>query len=466
MRNQRKDQTHALKREGLSRREMLARLGSVAAAGSLAALFPEAGCLRASDPASPALPLRAEEGLSAVDELLLEEIERAAFGYFWEQAGPYTGLVKDRGLANGGADRRDVASIAATGFGLTAICIADSRGYLKPQQARERVLATLRFARKRLTQIHGFFFHWLKMNTGERAWNSEISSIDTAILLCGALTCREHFADPEIRQLAAEIYERVDWPWLLNGGTTLSHGWTPEGGFIKWRWDTYSELMMIYLLGLGSPTHPLPAETWDAWKRPMFDYAGIHFIGARAPLFVHQYSHAWFDFRGRHDRYADYFRNSVLATQAHRLFCLSLRERFPDYSEDLWGITASDSAHGYEVWGGPPPMGRIDGTLVPAAAGGSIPFLPAETLRVLHAMQEQFGKRAWKRYGFVDAFNPLTKWFDHDVIGLNLGITMLMAENARTGFVWNTFMKNDAAHRGMERAGFVANVPSPLKAGE
>ncbi len=446
-------------REKLSRRQMLARLGSVAAAGSLAALFPQTGCLRASDPASQAPSPGAEEKLSAADEQLLDEIERAAFGYFWEQASSYTGLVKDRGLADGGADRRDVASTAATGFGLTALCIADSRGYVTPQQARDRVLAALRFARKRLTQIHGFYFHWLNMNSGERVWNSEVSSIDTTILLCGVLTCREHFDDPEVRRLATEIYERVDWPWLLNRGATLSHGWTPEDGFLKARWDTYCELMMIYLLGLGSPTHPLPAETWDAWRRPIFEYNGLRYIGARAPLFVHQYSHAWFDFRGRRDRYADYFENSIQATRAHRLFCLSLRDKFPDYSDDLWGITASNSAHGYEVWGGPPAMGPIDGTLVPAAPAGSIPFLPKETLRVLRTMREKFGERAWKRYAFVDAFNPLTKWYDRDVIGINLGIAMLMAENARTGFVWNTFMKNDAARRGMERAGFVPGSP-------
>ena len=173
-----------------------------------------------------------------------------------------------------------------------------------------------------------------------------------------------------------------------------------------------------------------------------------------APLFVHQYSQAWFDFRDKRDRYADYFKNSIIATEVHRRFCLDLASQFPDYSEDLWGITASDSPKGYVIWGGPPATGPIDGTVVPCATGGSLPFLPQETIRVLHTIKNRYGNRAWNRYGFVDAFNPLTNWYDTDVVGIDTGITMLMAENARTGFVWETFMKNPEAKRGMQRAGF------------
>jgi hypothetical protein len=280
------------------------------------------------------------------------------------------------------------------------------------------------------------------------------------------LTCRQHFEDQEIRSLAAKIYERVDWPWMLNGGTTLSHGWKPETGFLKPRWDTYNELMMIYLLGLGSSTHPLQPETWDAWARPLFEYEGIRFIGANAPLFVHHYSQAWFDFRDKRDRYADYFENSVRATRVHRMFCIQMQKQFPYFGEDLWGITASDSAQGYVAWGGPPPMGPLDGTLVPSAAGGSLPFLPSESVHTLRVMKERFGKRAWKRYGFVDALNPQTGWYDPDVIGIDLGISLLMAENARTQFVWNTFMKNEEVRRGMARAGFHPSLaPGALDAG-
>jgi hypothetical protein len=267
------------------------------------------------------------------------------------------------------------------------------------------------------------------------------------------LTARQHFADSEIQDLATKIYERVDWPWMLNGGKTLSMGWHPESGFLDARWNQYCELMMIYLLALGSPTHPIPAKAWKAWTRPTVEFQGLEYISGNDPLFTHQYSHAWFDFRGKHDAYANYFENSVKATIAHKQFCLSLRDEFPDYSEHLWGITASDSAKGYQAWGGPPRIGDLDGSVVPCAAGGSLPFLTAECKQVLRTVKERYPK-AWGRYGFVDAFNPLTKWYDPDVLGIDLGITMLMAENLRSGLIWNTFMKNKEAQSGMEKAEF------------
>jgi hypothetical protein len=204
---------------------------------------------------------------------------------------------------------------------------------------------------------------------------------------------------------------------------------------------------------MGSATHPLPAGVWDAWKRITFEYDGLRYIGSFAPLFVHQYSQAWFDFRHKRDKYADYFQNSATATEVHRRFCIELHKYYSDYSEDLWGITASDSEKGYVVWGGPPAMGPIDGTVVPAAAGGSLPFLPDATMRVLKNIKNRY-PQAWSRYGFVDAFNPLKNWYDTDLVGIDAGIILLMAENLRTGFVWKTFMKNPEAQRGMEKAGF------------
>jgi hypothetical protein len=283
-------------------------------------------------------------------------------------------------------------------------------------------------------------------------FDSEVSSVDTAILLCGILTCREHFRHSAIAELANLIFNRVDWTWLSEDTSLLTHGWTPEVGFLPSRWDYYSELMMMYLLGMGSSSYPLKQEVWNAWKRLTFEYDGIRYIGSFAPLFVHQYSQAWFDFRGRRDKYADYFQNSVAATEVHRRFCLELGKQFPDYSDDLWGITASDSERGYIVWGGPPAMGPIDGTVVPSAAGGSLPFLPAATMRVLKTIRSRYAG-AWTKYGFVNALNPLKNWYDSDVIGIDTGITMLMAENLRTGFVWETFMKSPEAQRGMQRAG-------------
>jgi hypothetical protein len=389
------------------------------------------------------------------DEQFLDEVERSSFEFFWREASSSTGQVKDRALLNGDSGARPISSIAATGFGLTALCIADQRGYRKTGEIVERVKKTLRFLWNNLPQEHGFFYHFINMNTGQREWKSEVSSIDTSLLLCGVLTARQHFADTEIRDLATKIYERVDWPWMLNGGSAFPMGWHPENGFLTARWDHYCELMMIYLLAIGSPTHPVSPETWKAWSRPVIKYQGLEYISGNDPIFTHQYSHAWFDFRHKRDAYADYFENSVTATKAHKLFCLSLHDRFSDYSDDLWGITASDSAKGYVAWGGPPEQGRIDGTVVPCATGGSLPFLYDDCLKVLRNIRSRYGHRgAWGRYGFVDAFNSLTNWYDPDVIGIDVGVSLLMAENKRTGFVWETFMKNKEAQTAMEKAGF------------
>jgi hypothetical protein len=393
--------------------------------------------------------------LTPEDNQFLEELEKASFLFFWEQANPETGLVKDRcnvRVSNNGG----VASIAATGFGLTALCIGQQNGWVSMRDARERASASLRFLSKKMPTHRGFFYHWADLKTGERTWDSEVSSVDTAILLCGVLTCREHFRYAEITRMAYEIFNRIDWTWLSEDTSLLPHGWMPEVGFLPYRWDYYSEHMMMYLLGLGSSSHPLPVETWNAWKRTTFEYDGLRYIGSYAPLFIHQYSQAWFDFRGKRDRYADYFKNSVTATEVHRRFCIQLRKQFPHYGDDLWGITASDSQHGYVVWGGPPEIGPIDGTVVPSAAGGSLPFLPQAALRVLKHMKNHYGRDAWSRYGLVNAFNPTKKWYDTDVIAIDTGITLVMAENLRTGFVWKTFMKNPEAQRGFRRAGFTS----------
>jgi len=387
------------------------------------------------------------------DDKLLDEIQRTSFDFFWFEASAKTGQVKDRALANGN-DTRAMSSIAATGFGLTSLCIGDHRSFGASKEILERVRITLRFLANDLHHEHGFYYHFIHMETGARWEKTELSSIDTSLLLCGVLTARQYFADQEIKDLATKIYERVDWPWMLNGGSTLSMGWHPESGFLDARWEHYCELMMIYLLGIGSPTHPLSPDTWKAWTRPVIKYKGLEYISGNDPIFTHQYSQAWFDFRKKRDAYANYFENSITATKAHKLFCLSLRDKFPDYSEDLWGISASDYEKGYTAWGGPPSQGPIDGSIVPCATGGSLAFLFDDCIRVLRNIRGPWGEKAWARYGFVDAFNPLDGWYDQDVLGIDLGITMLMAENHRSGLVWDTFMKNPEARTAMQRAGF------------
>jgi hypothetical protein len=414
---------------------------------------------------APASSTNRHAKLTADDDAFLEDLSRRAFQYFWEQADPHTGLVLDRAHTDGTAypasdTHYNVASSAATGFGLTALCIAASRNWINPREARERVRATLRFYADHADQFHGWFYHWTDAVTGGRRWNSEVSSIDTALLLGGVLTARGAFHDDaEIVRLATRIYERVDFTWMLDARTArLSHGWRPETGFLKATWDTYSEHLIIDLLAVGSVTHPITPRTWRAWRRERITYAGYTYLTSGDPLFIHQYSHAWVDFRGRRESwypFTDYFANSVAATRAHKAFCLALAPEFPGYTENVWGITASDSARGYVAWGGPPRHPDIDGTVVPCAAGGSLMFTPDITLPALREMRARFGATVYGHYGFADAFNPTTGWVDSDVIGINLGITLLSAENLRTGNVWRWFMRNAEIARAMKRVGLV-----------
>lgn len=397
-----------------------------------------------------------------VEAQFLDDLQRRSFQYFWEQADPNTGLVPDRARMDGkplDANHQNVASIAATGFGLTGLCIAADRNWIDKSQARERTLNTLRFFDARAYQQRGWFYHWLDAKTGERRWNSEVSSIDTALLLGGVLTVRQCFGDnAEIVRLAGRIYQRVDFRWMLNGHPRLlSHGWKPESGFLHARWDTYSENLILYLLAIGSPTYPISPESWYALWRDRYRYEGhSYFTTVGVPLFMHQYSHAWVDFRNRRETRGDridYFQNSVAATLAHRAFCINLRHDFPAFGPDMWGITASDSAKGYLAWGGPPRDPDIDGTLVPSAAGGSLMFTPELATRTLQTMHDKFGDKIYGKYGFVDAFNPKSGWIDTDVIGINAGIILLSAENARTGKVWRWFMANREIPAAMGQVG-------------
>jgi hypothetical protein len=401
--------------------------------------------------------------VGAPDSVFLEDIQQRAVQYFVEQTDLDSGLTRDRAPADGG-ESAFPASIAASGFALTSWCIADARGWLPPGESRERALRTLKFVAENVAHEHGWLYHFVYVHTGERAWRSEASTIDTALFLKGALCAREYFDDPEIRKYVDFIYGRIDWQWAMNGGTTLTHGWKPESGFIPWRWDRYSELLGLYLLGIGAPAHALPPESWNAWRRePIVSYAGRSFVDC-GPLFTHQYAHAWFDFREQRDEHIDYWRNSIEATLAQREWSADQVGRFPRWSENLWGLTASDSARGYVAWGGPNGSAAkmADGTVVPCAPGGSLPFAPRECLAALRQMREVGGEKVWRRYGFVDAFNPQTGWTSPDVIGIDVGITLLMAENLRSGLVWRVFMQSPEVRLGMWLAGFRSETPREL----
>lgn len=402
--------------------------------------------------------------LPANDERFIEDLERRSFQYFWEQADPQTGLVPDRARIDGttlDSNHQNVASIAATGFGLTGICIAQQRGWITHADARERSVNTLKFFADGAFQKNGWFYHWLDARTGERRWESEVSSVDTALLLGGVLTTRQCFSDDsEITALATRIYERVDFKWMLNGDPhLLAHGWKPESGFLKARWDTYSEDTILYMLAIGSRTHPISPESWYALWRDRYRYDDYrYFTTIGVPLFMHQYSHAWIDYRNRRETRGDridYFENSISATLAHRKFCIDLSHAFEAFGPNMWGITASDSARGYLAWGGPPVDRDIDGTLVPSAAGGSLMFTPVQSTAVLQTMHSKYGSKIYGKYGFVDAFNPQSGWIDQDVIGINVGITLLSAENMRSGAIWKWFMTNREVPLAMNRIGLV-----------
>ena len=395
----------------------------------------------------PRVPWRA-------DSEFLDDIELRALRYFCEHTDPQTGLTSDRAPFDGSPSHAP-ASIAASGFALTAWCIGVDRGWLDRATATRSVLTLLHFVDRKVGREHGWFYHFIDMHDGSRVWRCEASTIDTALFLQGALLAREYLGNPEVSALVNAIYGRIDWMWALNGGRTLSHGWLPEAGFLADRWDSYSELMGLYLLGIGAPANSLPADSWYAWRREPVEVYGNHAFISSPALFTHQYSHAWFDFRGQHDRYLNYWENSVDATLAQREWCATLATRFDRWSSGLWGLTASDSAKGYVNWGGPQiSTDRLDGTVVPCAPGGSLPFAPQECLRALRQMLEVGGTRVWGRYGFVDAFNPQTGWVSPDVIAIDVGITLLMAENLRSGFCWKYFMRAPETRRAYVLAGF------------
>lgn len=410
--------------------------------------------LAAALPALPAL----RRVLRSQDDAFLDDLSRRAFLFFAEHSDPHTGLVLDRVRTNGDTvpgRNLEVASTALTGFALTAMCIASNRQWEDPSEMRERVRTILRHFAYNQEHVRGWYYHFVNRKNGNRVWNSEVSTIDTALLLAGVLTAQQYYRDDdEIFRLASEIYERVEFNWMLDRKTGLLHmGWRPETGLLRAEWTSYDEQAILYVLGIGSPTHAIPAECWYRFDRPVIETAGYRFVG-RGPLFTHQYSLAWLDLAGRRDGppfEIDYFQNSVAATYAHRAYCLGLRGIYPNYSENLWGVTASDSDIGYVIWGDPLSRRDVDGTVVPCAAGGSLMFAPEICVPSLRYMHETFGQYVYGRYGFADAFNPQTLWVNPDVVGIDVGITLLSAENLRTGSVWRWFNRWPCVRRAVEQ---------------
>ncbi|HTL47002.1 MAG TPA: glucoamylase family protein [Verrucomicrobiae bacterium] len=420
-----------------------------------AAEFEAAAKVNAADLAPASAPASESKApvLSPEDEDMLDQISRKAFDFFVQEADRKTGLVKDRANNFKRGAGNSPASIASTGFALTAWGVGAERGWIDRGTATELARRTLRYFLDEAPQEHGFFYHFLNFRTGARVKNSELSPIDTMLLLAGVLFAAEYFQDAEIESLAQKIYERVDWPWMMHGGDTLALAWSPEDGFSKYRWDHYSESMLMYLMAIGSPTHPIPAESWKKILRPVGSYGGYHVI-QMPPLFTHQYSHIWVDFRNKNDGYADYFQNSVNATLANRQFCIDNAKHFSTYGPDSWGLTASEGPFGYKAYGAPPGWAQHDGTVAPTACGSSIVFTPQESLACLRHFYNDLKDDLWGQYGFSDAFNLEKKWFSDQALAIDQGPLLLMIENYRTGLIWKTMAKNPYLNDALEKVGF------------
>ncbi len=455
---------------------------------------------------APATPVSSPEVPAFVDEL-----EQRTFRFFWDSANPANGLVPDH------YPGKSFSSIAAVGFGLTAYGVGVERGYITREQAVERTLATLRFfdtapqnaSEDDATGYHGFFYHFLDMDSGKRfaRW-TELSTVDTSLLLGGVLFAQSYYdrdtpQEHEIRELADRIYQRVDWPWVQVRKPLISMGWTPGGKFIAHDWEGYNEAMLVYVLALGSPTHPVGADVWPAWTstyaRSWGDYYGEKLLNF-GPMFGHQYSHVWIDFRGIRDAWnrehdMDYFENSRRAVIAQRNYAIANPGGWTGYGKNVWGLTASNGPggvlvegsgrprqfHGYTARGAGLGWNVDDGTIAPTAAAGSIAFAPELVIPALREMKLSYGKYIYNKHGFIDAFNlsfhahtplrtgkviPGFGWVDSEQLGIDQGPIVLMIENWRSDFVWRVMKKNPYIRKGLERAGFKggwldAGTPAP-----
>ena len=415
---------------------------------------------------------------------MLETIQRNAFSYFLHETNRANGLVRDKTCADW------PASIAAVGLGLTAYPVGVESGFVTRAEAAERTLTTLRFFWRSkqgpepdATGYQGFYYHFLDMQTGARAWRCELSTVDSALLLGGMLTAAMYFDrdtpdEQEIRDLAQRLYERVDWRWAQNGGATVTHGWKPETGFLPYRWEGYDEALLLYVLGLGSPTHPLSADSYPAW---MSTYQwvtayDIQYLYA-GPLFTHQLSHVWIDFRGIQDPFMrdhgiDYFENSRRATLVQQRYAIHNPQGFAHYGELCWGITASDGPgegtrtidgverRFFDYLAREVPNGPDDGTIAPWAVIASLPFAPEIVLPTVEDFI-RWERAGVHRYGFKATFNPTfpvpgfpNSWVSPWHFGINEGPIVVMIDNYRSGLVWRLMRDSPPIVAGLRAAGF------------
>ncbi len=430
---------------------------------------------------------------------LVEDLERRTFDYFWELGNPVNGLVPDRWPTP------SASSIAAVGFGLTAYGVGAERGWISRDQALDRTLATLRFFARAPQGVNesgasgykGFFYHFLEMDSGVRSGTNELSTVDTSLLLGGVLFAQSYFdrddrREDEVRRLADKIYRRVEWPWAQARKPLVSMGWKPEEGALDYDWQGYNEAILVYILALGSPTHPVGRDAYDAWTST-YDRTWGKFHGEEhlsfPPMFGHQYSQVWIDFRGIQDDYMrrrgiDYFENSRRAAYSQQGYAEDNPSGWEGYGRNVWGLSACDGPvdasfefkgetrlfRTYAARGAGIEYVLDDGTIAPTAAAGSIAFAPEIAIPAIEEMHKRYGRQIYGEYGFFDAFNPSFTyadaklhhgrvvdgmgWVDGDYLGIDQGPIVLMTENYRSDFVWSVMRRNPYIRRGLERAGF------------
>ena len=384
--------------------------------------------------------------LAMNDADFIDAVARATFDYFWLEANPENGLVKDRSTPD------SVASIAAVGFALAALPIGVDRGWITYDEGYQRALTTLQtFTSGGVEGTHGFFYHFVNMRTGEREWSSELSSIDTALLVAGALVSGQYFADTEVAALADQLYANVEWDWMAPGGALVRMGWTPSGGYLGAAWDHFDESMILYALAIGSPTHPVPPIAWGLWDRPV-NRDGAYIYLAGEPLFVYQYPLAFLDVRGQEDQYANYVNNTTLACVRNQQFAVDHSDEYATYGNGVWGLSASDGPEGYRAYGAW--NNNHDGTVAPYAAASCLPFTPGIALAGMRAVLTEYGSLAWREYGFVSAINEDVDWYSRDHIGIDQGDILLNLVNAQDGFVWELFMANPNIQNAITAMGF------------
>lgn len=421
---------------------------------------------------------------SLTKEAFITDLKIRTFNYFWQVVDSATWQSDDR------YPTKHFTSIAATGFALPAYIIGVENGYIRRSLAAKRVLNTLQwlknapqgYEKEGFSGHHGFYYHFLNYGTGTRFKDVELSSIDTGLLMAGILTVMSYFdenepIEKEIRTLSDELYRRVNWNWMMDDKQTMSMGWKPESGFIKAQWKGYNEAMILLIMAMGSPTYPISENSWDVWTSTYLweDFEGYEHVNF-GPLFGHQYSHAFIDFRGIQDDYMrekniDYFENSRRATLSNRAYCIRNPLNFNGYSENIWGLTASDGPGlGWKKWntdsvdfksynarGVAADYNQDDGTIAPTAAGGSIPFAPKEATDALFEMYQRFGNEIYRKYGFADAFNLSVSeagWFAPDYIGIDQGALLIQLENHQSELIWNILKKNPYIIIGLQKAGF------------